>query len=87
MPTTLPVPVNPSVLEWAREESGYAVGRVAERLNVKRERVEAWERGDLLPTLRQVQSLALFLHRPLNVFFLPERSQVAALAAEYGGFR
>ncbi len=83
MPTALPVPINPSVLEWARQESGYAVDRVAQRLNVKRERVEAWERGDLPPTLRQVQNLAKFLHRPLNLFFLPAPPQVTPLAAEY----
>lgn len=83
MPTALPVPINPSVLEWARKESGYAVARVADRLHVKPERVEAWERGERPPTLRQVQELARFLHRPLNVFFLPSPPQVPPLAAEY----
>ena len=69
MPTTSPVPINPDVLTWARKESGYAVDRVADRLQVKAERVRAWERGDRPPTLRQVQELARFLHRPLNLFF------------------
>jgi len=81
--TALPVPINPSVLAWARNESGYAVDRVATRLHVKPERVEAWERGERPPTLRQVQELARFLHRPLNVFFLPSPPQVPPLAAEY----
>jgi Zn-dependent peptidase ImmA (M78 family)/DNA-binding XRE family transcriptional regulator len=79
----LPVPINPSVLAWARNESGYAVDRIATRLHVKPERVEAWERGERPPTLRQVQELARFLHRPLNVFFLPSPPQVPPLAAEY----
>lgn len=83
MPTTLPIPINPTVLEWARRESGYAVDRVADRLKVKAERVEAWERGERPPTLRQVQELARFFHRPLNVFFLPAPPQVPPLAAEY----
>ncbi len=83
MPSVLPVPINPSVLEWARQESGYAVDRIAERLQVKRERVEAWESGERPPTLRQVQALARFLHRPLNLFFLPSPPQVPSLAAEY----
>jgi Zn-dependent peptidase ImmA (M78 family)/DNA-binding XRE family transcriptional regulator len=81
--TALPVPINPSVLAWARNESGYAVDRIATRLHVKPERVEAWERGERPPTLRQVQELARFLHRPLNVFFLPSPPQVPPLAAEY----
>lgn len=83
MPATLPVPVNPAVLEWARKESGYDLERVAERLQVKPERVEAWERGERPPTLRQVQELARFLHRPLNVLFLPNPPQLTPLAAEY----
>ncbi len=83
MPSVLPVPINPSVLEWARQEGGYAVDRIAERLHVKRERVEAWESGERPPTLRQVQELARFLHRPLNLFFLPSPPQVPSLAAEY----
>ena len=83
MPLALPVPINPSVLEWARKESGYPVDRVADRLHVKPERIEAWERGDRPPTLRQVQELARLFHRPLNVFFLPSPPQVPPLAAEY----
>jgi Zn-dependent peptidase ImmA (M78 family)/transcriptional regulator with XRE-family HTH domain len=83
MSATLPVPIQPSVLSWARTESGYAVGRVAARLQVKPERIEAWERGDRIPTLRQVQELARFFHRPLNVLFLPSPPQVPPLAAEY----
>jgi Zn-dependent peptidase ImmA (M78 family)/transcriptional regulator with XRE-family HTH domain len=83
MPIALPVPINPNVLEWARKESGYPVDRVADRLHVKPERVEAWERGERPPTLRQVQELARFLHRPFNVFFLPSPPQVTPLAAEY----
>ena len=57
--------------------------RVADRLQVKAERVQAWERGDRPPTLRQVQELARFLHRPLNLFFLSAPPQVPPLAAEY----
>lgn len=83
MPAALPVPINPTVLEWARKESGYPVGKVADRLQVKPERVEAWERGERPPTLRQVQELARFFHRPLNVFFLLFPPQVPPLAAEY----
>ena len=83
MPTALPLPINPSVLAWARNESGYPVGRVASRLQVKPEQVEAWENGARPPTLRQVQELARFFHRPLNVFFLPSPPQVPPLSADY----
>jgi len=83
MPAIVSVPIQPSVLAWARSESGYAVDRVASRLQVKPEKIEAWERGERSPTLRQVQEMARFFHRPLNVFFLPSPPQVPPLAAEY----
>ncbi len=77
------VAVNPSILTWAREESGYAVDRVARRLQVKEERVAAWEKGERQPTLRQLEQLARFLHRPFSIFFLPRPPQLSPLAAEY----
>lgn len=83
MPTVSPIPVNPAVLIWAREESGYPVDRVAERLQVKSDRVQAWESGERPPTLRQVQELSRFYHRPLSVFFLAAPPQVPPPAAEY----
>ena len=82
MPSVLPIPVNPAVLTWAREESGYAVDRVAARLQVKSDRVQAWERGARPPTLRQVQELSRFYHRPLSVFFQAAPPQVPPPAAE-----
>ncbi len=77
------IAINPSLLVWAREESGYPVDRVAKRLHVKEERVAAWEKGELRPTLRQVEELARFFHRPLSVFFMPRPPQLPPLAAEY----
>jgi Zn-dependent peptidase ImmA (M78 family)/DNA-binding XRE family transcriptional regulator len=77
------IAVNPSLLVWAREESGYPIDRVAKRLQVKEERVSAWEKGELRPTLRQVEELAHFFHRPLSVFFMSRPPQLPPLAAEY----
>lgn len=77
------IPVNPEVLRWAREESGYATDRVANRLNVKEARVQAWEKGERQPTERQLEELAKFLRRPLGVFFLPRPPQLLPLGAEY----
>jgi Zn-dependent peptidase ImmA (M78 family) len=83
MPTALPLPINPTVLVWAREESGYPVERVADRLQVKAERVEQWEQGVRPPTLRQVENLARFYHRPLSVFFQSQPPVTTPAAAEY----
>ena len=52
-------------------------------MNVKLERLLAWERGDLKPTVRQAQDLAKVYHRTFGVFFLPEPPILPPLAAEY----
>lgn len=83
MPSNQAIAVNPSLLAWARAESGYALDRVAKRLNVKEERVAEWEAGERQPTLKQVENLARFLHRPLSVFFMPRPPQLPPLATEY----
>ena len=83
MPNYPAIPVNPSVLNWARSESGYGVDRVAARLGVKEARVQAWEQGERQPTQRQLEELAKFLRRPLGVFFLPRPPQLSPLGAEY----
>ncbi len=75
--------VNPDLLTWAREESGYPSDAVAKRLGVKVERLAEWERGDRKPTVRQVQDLAKYYHRSFGVFFLPQRPTIPPLAAEY----
>lgn len=83
MATSIPALVNPHLLAWAREQSGYSPGPVAKRLNVKPERLLAWERGEGKPTVRQARELARFYHRPFGLFFLPQPPALPPLAAEY----
>ncbi len=83
MMTNPSIAVNPALLSWAREESGYDVERVAHRLQVKEERVRAWEKGERQPTFHQAEALARFFHRPLSVFFMPRPPQLPPLATEY----
>jgi Zn-dependent peptidase ImmA (M78 family)/transcriptional regulator with XRE-family HTH domain len=77
------IAINPSLLIWAREQSGYGLDRVAKRLQVTQSRIAEWEAGARLPTLKQVENLARMFHRPLSVFFMPRPPQVPPLAAEY----
>lgn len=75
--------VTPSVLEWARLEAGLSPERAARRVGVSPDRLLAWERGEVKPTLRQAQTLARLYHRALSIFFLPEKPALPPLAAEY----
>jgi Zn-dependent peptidase ImmA (M78 family)/transcriptional regulator with XRE-family HTH domain len=77
------IPVNPAILQWAREESGYTPERVAARLQVKQERVQNWEAGERQPTQRQLEELAKFLRRPLGIFFQSRPPQLTPLGADY----
>lgn len=83
MSAAIPAEVNPTLLVWAREQSGYSPELVAKRLGVKLERLEAWERGERKPTVRQTQELAKYYQRPFGVFFLPQPPSIPPLAAEY----
>jgi Zn-dependent peptidase ImmA (M78 family)/transcriptional regulator with XRE-family HTH domain len=83
MPATGPANINPKMLAWARGEGGWLPEQVARRLQVKPERVVAWEGGDRRPTLRQVEKLARFFHRPLSVFFQDAPPDLPPLASEY----
>ena len=83
MSVAVPVPVSSSVLVWARQESGYSAERVAKRVGVKPERVTEWEQGGDQPTMRQIEALAAFYHRPLSLFFQPKPPSLPPLAAEY----
>jgi len=76
-------PINPHVLTWARMEGGWLPDQIAQSLHVKPERIAAWESGENKPTVRQVENLARFLHRPLSIFFLPSPPDLPPLAAEY----
>lgn len=77
------IAVNPSLLVWARKESGYDVEIVAKKLQVKEDKLVAWEAGEEQPTFRQAENLAHVFRRPLSLFFMPRPPQIPPLSAEY----
>ncbi len=67
------VGINPKLLKWARETSGYSIEQVASALKKKPESIIAWEAGTELPTYMQLEKLAYQLYkRPMALFFFPE---------------
>ncbi len=83
MKAPIPAAVNPALLVWARQESGFPVEPVAKRLHVTPDRLVAWELGQVKPTVRQVRELAGFYRRPFGIFFLPAPPVIPPLAAQY----
>ncbi|HEY4239263.1 MAG TPA: XRE family transcriptional regulator [Kofleriaceae bacterium] len=66
------VPITPSVLRWAIDESGYDDATVARRLKVAPGELGRWIRGDRQPSLTAFRELATVLRRPTATFLLPE---------------
>jgi IrrE N-terminal-like domain len=62
------VTVKPDLLRWARERAGRSV----ESLAVKFPMLERWERGEVKPTLKQIEQFAKATLVPVGYLFLRE---------------
>lgn len=62
------VAVNPGLLRWARERAQLEMPALASRFP----KLAAWERGDLQPTLKQLEDFAKATHAPVGYLFLQE---------------
>ncbi len=62
------VPVQPKLLRWARQRAGYKADALARRFP----KLEEWERGEVRPTLKQLEAFAKATHAPIGFFFLDE---------------
>lgn len=67
------IAVNPELLTWARERAGLDAFELAGRFP----KLEEWEAGTLLPTLRQLEDFARAVHVPIGYLFLPAAPQEA----------
>jgi Zn-dependent peptidase ImmA (M78 family) len=65
--------INPKILTWARETSGYSIHDVAKLFRKSKEIIEEWESGESAPTYAQLERLAYQIYkRPIALFFFPE---------------
>lgn len=62
------VDVKPELLRWARARAGFSVDALAHRFP----RLEAWERGEVHPTLKQLEGFAKATFTPIGFLFLEE---------------
>lgn len=61
-------PVSPEMLSWARERAGFSVGTLESRFP----RLQAWERGEKQPTIKQLEAFAKATRVPFGYLFLSE---------------
>ena len=64
--------INPDILKWARERSGYTVEAIAAFLKKDASIINDWESGERAPTYIQLEKLADKYKRPIAIFFFPE---------------
>jgi Zn-dependent peptidase ImmA (M78 family) len=66
------VNVNPKVLKWAREEAGFDLSEIAEKIDISIDEYKVWEvEGENIP-FGKLKTIAGQYKRQLAVFFLPE---------------
>ena len=77
----LKIPFNPAVLRWARKFARSTYEEAARAANVSSERLEEWESGTAVPTVRQARALADHYERPFLEFFAPIEPDIQASKA------
>lgn len=69
------LPINPALLEWARERAGLSRDEAAQKFK----RIADWEAGTSAPTYPQLEQLSEALKVPIAVFFFPEPPEVPSI--------
>ena len=64
--------INPDIVKWARERSGYTTEAIATALKKDVSIVNDWESGERVLTYVQLEKLADKYKRPIAIFFFPE---------------
>ncbi len=77
------VDVEPTVLKWAIERSGWSREELIKRLKISSNVLDGWISGEVKPTVRQLEDLANVIKRPLAVFFLPEPPKEKPMPKDY----
>ena len=66
------LPIEPSLLIWARTAIGLDIAKAAHRLSISVQILNRWESGDLHPTIKQLRKVADIYRIPLAVLLLHE---------------
>lgn len=84
MPASVPAIVEPELLQWARETSGYSLDEAAHRLGFKDpSRLADVEQGRGTLSLARLREAARIYKRPLAVFFLPKAPAADPLPRDF----
>ncbi|MCD6483513.1 MAG: ImmA/IrrE family metallo-endopeptidase [Candidatus Odinarchaeota archaeon] len=80
---TFEVEVNPELIKWSIETSGWNITELSKKLKVSEETIQKWIIGKKYPTFKQLETLSKYVKRPLSVFFLPYPPEEKPLPKDY----
>ncbi len=80
---TLSIEVKPEILKWVIDSAGWKEEDISKKLKVSQNVFDSWLKGEVNPTLKQLEDLAKIVKRPLAVFFLPEAPKEKPLPKDY----
>lgn len=63
--------INPQILSWAREQSGFSLVDIATYFKKEPQFIQNWEDGNSSPSFPQLEKLANKYKRPTALFFFP----------------
>ena len=64
--------VNPTILTWARKQSGFSLNDIATHFKKEPQFIQDWENGISSPSFPQLEKLANKYKRPTALFFFPK---------------
>lgn len=70
MPKSIPAYINPKILKWARETSGFSVERISEKMKINLNKFKKIEDGHEKLSVSQLRKIAKIYKRPIPVFYL-----------------
>ena len=77
------IEVNPAVLGWLRESSGWSITEIAERLKTSPQVISELESGSRAPTIPQLRKMSSSYKCSLAAFLLPEPQPERPLPRDY----
>jgi transcriptional regulator with XRE-family HTH domain len=75
--------VNPDIIRWARESSGYSIEEIAKKLKISVENYIKIERGEKKPTFKQIEKLSHYFKRPISAFLLSDVPKEKSITASF----
>ena len=83
MMKSITVKVNPEVLKWLRESSGWGIEELCKRMNLSTDTLLEFESGKKQPTLSELKEMSKLFKRPLASFLLSEPKKERPLPKDY----